>query len=127
MNKSIFVRLLPIFVLLMPAFAVFANQLRELSLEAKVAKSDAVFIGRVISVQANYAGGDGRNEYSLVAVENSLKGRPSGTVFIESKGSISELNLLCCEVGANYLFFMQKAKNGSFISVNGPFGVYKLP
>jgi hypothetical protein len=105
-----------------------ANHVTELSLERKVSQSHAVFIGRVVSVQTD--GGHlepGVQEYSSVVIQNALKGRVSGTVRIVSKGPIAEWDPVCCDIGENYLFFVTKTKSNFYVSVNGPYGIYKLP
>ena len=106
---------------------VMANQVKEFSLERKVDESDTVFIGRVVSIKTESVNGIPGNEYSLVHIQSSLKGRASGTVSLLSKGDIAESDPQCCEVGANYLFFLTNIKDDVYESTNGPFGVYKLP
>ena len=108
MVKSIFLKSVTSFVLLLMACELFANEISELKLEEKVSRSDAVFFGRIISVHViDVTVQNGTIEYSLVGIQESLKGKLSGAIRVETKGGISELNPSCCVVGENYLFFLR--------------------
>jgi len=101
----------------------FANQLPRFSLEEKVAQSDVVLIGRVVAMRP-----ENRVEtYATVKVVEVLKGTVKGNVRFLAKGGISEMEPDCCDVGANYLFFLKKDGSGIYFAVNGRYGVYKLP
>jgi hypothetical protein len=114
------------FLLLAAGGDVPANEVREYGLEKKARLSDVVVIGHVVSKSQEGEGGL-RLELSRVQVDKVLKGTLSDGIEVLSKGSISELNPDCCEVGKAYLFFLVKRKDGRFGSVNGRFGIYVLP
>jgi len=103
------------------------NAVREYSLEQKVHLSDSVVIGRVVSVKKEPEGG-APSEYAHVQVDKVLKGPSLETIDVMTKGSISEMDLECCEVGKVYIFFLMKTKkNNTFMSVNGRYGVSLIP
>ncbi len=106
---------------------LFANSLMEKTLENKVSDSEAVFIGQVISLQTYHEPGVGGVQDASVAIKTSLKGSATGVVKVESKGLFAEGDPLPLKVGANYLFFVRKMDRDAYVSVNGRFGVYKLP
>ena len=105
--------------------AVLANEVREMSLEKKARQSDLVVIGRVMSTRKEKAK-DVTLEYARVRVDKILKGTPPEPLDVLSKDSIAELNPDCCEIGRAYLFFLVKAKQSTFASVNGRFGILPL-
>src|SRR6185312_14288624 len=113
---------LVLFVLLAVGGEGLANVVREYPLEKKVHLSDTVVIGRVVSV--GQEPGASPAEFAHVQVDKVLKGPALDSVDVLTKGSISEMDLDCCEVGKVYLFFLLKTQKKIFMSVNGRFGVY---
>lgn len=100
-----------------------ANQYREISLGAKVSNSDLVIIGQVISTSTS----DCLNLFSCatVKINTRLKGSEVATVKVLFHGPIAEENPICCKVGATYVLFLKHARNGYYVSVNGPYGIYQ--
>ena len=84
---------------------VRANDVREYSLEARLA--DVVIIGRVMSVRQE---GGGPLEYALVQVDKALKGEPPNSVEVLVKGAIAEMDPECCITGGVYLWFLVKGE-----------------
>lgn len=103
-----------------------ANQAMERPLQEKVAESDIVFLGTVQQSDYVMPEGKGRGRAALVRVDTPLKGNPKGDVVVAIDTGISEMEPLCCEAGGVYLFFLSKAPDGTYVSVNGPFGIYKV-
>jgi hypothetical protein len=113
-------------VILLMSLTASANDLRVMSLDEKVSKSEIVVIGRVVAIDVP---GDGREagwKYAAVEVLQTLKGLPESKINVQYKGPIPEANPACCSVGKNYLFFLQKQEATFYISVNHSFGVYDL-
>lgn len=102
-----------------------ANEVREMSLENKVRLSAIVVIGSVISTKTETVSNI-ELEYARIRVDTVLKGKVPDSVDVLAKGSISEMDPNCCEVGKTYLFFLVKSRNGKFESANGPFGIYPI-
>jgi hypothetical protein len=70
--------------------------------------------------------GKGTFQYAHVRVDTVLKGSPPEALDVLVKGSISELDPDCCDIGKVYLFLLSKVKN-KFESVHGRFGIYLIP
>jgi hypothetical protein len=114
-----------IIALLLAGQDVSANDVPRYSLEKKARLSDVVVAGHVLSVGTESPDRGGWPT-ARVRVDAVLKGTPGEEVEVMTRVGISELDLDCCEIGKSYLFFLVKAKNGRFMSVNGPHGVYPL-
>jgi hypothetical protein len=114
-------------VLLVTVGDLSANEVRDISLEKKARQSDLVVIGRVESTRPENLPG-GTFEYARVHVDQVLKGKPPDRLDVLTKGSITELDPDCCEVGNVYLFFLVKEKwPNRFESVHGRYGIYLIP
>lgn len=131
MNKIFFVVTILLFGF---TINVKANEIRELNLAEKVNKSDNVFIGRVLRIDISRASSvfvgkskfDIEQKYTEVSIQDNLKGNLNGTIQVQYKSGISELDPACCVIEETYLFFVRKAEDGSYIPINGPFSVYGL-
>lgn len=121
-NRLVRVLLLAVTIGL-PIMPASANQYREISLGAKVANSDLVIIGQVVSTSKS----DCLNLFSCatVKINTRLKGSEGSTVKVLFHGPTAEEDPICCQVGATYLFFLQHARGAYYQSVNGPYGVYQ--
>lgn len=121
-----------------------ARNTTEYDLPEKVNESDAIFIGRVISLKEPEPRINGVGEYAVVTVEKVIKGDGVGRErkFVV-KGFSAELNPDCCQVGETYLFFakdgydvfavgegeisMSRIGEGKFLSAaNGEFSTYVI-
>jgi hypothetical protein len=107
----------------LPFMTASANQYREVSLSTKVANSDVVVIGQVVSTSTS----DCLNLFSCatVKINTRLKGSEVSTVKVLFHGPIAEEDPICCKVGATYVFFLKHARGGYYVSVNGPYGIYQ--
>jgi hypothetical protein len=103
-----------------------ANQLRVMSLDETVAKSEVVVIGTVTAIDLDANTGAYAVKYALVEVVQTLKGLPAGTIKVEYRGPLPEENPACCSVGKSYLLFLRKSRDAIYVSVNHGFGVYNL-
>lgn len=115
-----------VFFMFISALA-YCNVFLEISLKEKVEQSNFVFIGKAVSIydygdrcMAGYRCAD-------VVISEVLKGHGEKKVRVLFDGPLSEANPLCCEMGANYLFFVTSVGNNYYVTVNGPYGIYKLP
>lgn len=130
--------------LLFSASNADGRETRPLSLDEKVKASDAVFVGRVLSVSRPNTEVAGVGEYATVRIERVLKGTETPeTVLFVTKGFSAELNPLCCAANRAYLFFAKrgvdvfeltdagvslslKEEETYFSAVNGPYGTYAV-
>ncbi|WP_154667934.1 hypothetical protein [Pseudoduganella violaceinigra] len=110
---------------IMPLLAE-ANQLRVMALDEKVAKSDIVVIGTVVGIDPNVDSREYIPKYAVVNVLQSLKGLPGKAINVQYRGPIAEEDPVCCVVGKNYLFFLKKIGETSYVSTNHRLGVYNL-
>lgn len=99
-------------------------ELRELSLDEKVASSEIVMIGSVKKIIKNTQ--DFGYDLAITVPTTVLKGTPPKEIKFAFNGSISEMHSDCCETGKSYLFFISKNTDGDYNSVNGRYGVYSL-
>ena len=100
-----------------------ANSIDRKSFEFNVKVADVVAIGFV------YGHTDDKSlgvKYARVEVEKLLKGVATKEILFISRSRLSELDPDCCEIGKRYLFLLEKLPNGSFRSVNGPYGTYRI-
>lgn len=121
-NRIVRILLLTVAIAL-PLMPASANQYREISLGAKVANSDMVIIGQVVSTSIS----DCLSLFSCatVKINTQLKGNEVSTVKVLFHGPIAEEDPICCKVGATYVFFLKHARGGYYVSVNGPYGIYQ--
>jgi hypothetical protein len=114
-----------VFLVLSSALASVAYRfrLREYSLDEKVAASTLVVIVRASATQPPSK--TLRYSTTELFVENVLKGKSDPTISLRPSG-FHEEDPRCCVEGARYLMFLKKAQGGGYMSVNGPFGVYRL-
>lgn len=106
--------------------AARANLFVEMSFGEKIASSDLVIVGTVTSLTRGRPGryDDG---FASISVVMTLKGQERPLVVVLTKSRIAEENPECCELGATYMMFLEKAAGGPQLrSVNGRFGVIKL-
>lgn len=124
--KSMFLVVTTISLALFSTFA-YCNIFTEISLQQKVKQSTIVVIGKVKSVSVSDEHCIANNRCADVRVTQVLKGKASGKVLVLFAGEDSEANPLCCEVGASYLFFITRVSGNYYATVNGPYGIYKVP
>lgn len=131
-------------VLLLLSHGLYGRETKQLSLQEKVAASDLIFVGTVVSVDRPSSEIAGVGEFATVRIERYLKGRSSPReISFVTKGFSSELNPLCCAEGKSYLFFardgfdvMEFGESGAFIvrhgredyvsATNGPYSAYPI-
>jgi hypothetical protein len=107
--------------------AVLANQVKEMSLEEKSAKSDLVIIGQVEELDCCASAEGSRMErLAAVRVETSLKGGRKEQVKVRYRSGIAEFDPDCCELGKRYVFFLKLGRDGIYQSVNARFGIYAV-
>lgn len=111
--------------LMMLSHDAMCYSVKEMDLESKVAKSDLVAIAKVDSVSGEKCGQE--TSCATITPIKVLKGQINGEVVVLFGGALSELNPLCCETGSIYLFFIKQDKDGYFETVNGPYGIHKIP
>lgn len=106
-------------------------EVKEKSLEEKVAASSLVLFGTILDTDADgfgsytHLGTSGGQRVALVRVDKVLKGSAGDTVRLVYARGIAESDLACCRVGAHYLFFLEANSLGMLESVNGRFGAYR--
>ena len=126
MIKNLNHRSLIAFMLAVIPLGSGANQLRAMTLEEKVAKSDVVVVGTVVATAPDSSNSGYSPEYAKIEVSEILKGMPGKTLNVQYKGPIPEENPSCCLVGKKYLFFLRKIDGSSYVSVNHRLGIYNL-
>jgi len=124
--KNVFL-IVAIIALTLFSSLAYCNIFTEISLQQKVQRSTIVVIGKVKSVSVSDGHCIANNRCAEVRVSQVLKGKVSGKVFVLFAGEDSEANPLCCEVGASYLFFITRVSGNYYATVNGPYGIYKVP
>lgn len=121
-----------------------ARETRLLSLDEKVSASDAIFIGKIISIEDPDPSIPGVERYVVVQVEQVLLGRnfPQTVQFV-IKGFSQELDPLCCQKKRKYLFFahrgfeifdfnpegaviIRREENRFYSATNGPYSTYLI-
>ncbi len=88
-------------------------------------QSELVIIGEAI--RNSKTNSDFGTRFVVVDVKAVLKGQRKARVDIWTETTISEQDLDCCEIGKEYIFFLESTPDGRFLSVNGRFGVVPLP
>ena len=110
--------------LLLCSLAASGNTYKEISLDQKIRQADLVLIGEVASVSGRNCMRS--NRCADVRPVEILKGKNIGSIRVLFNGEIAEQNPLCCETGKHYLFIIKRIGD-YYMSVNGPYGIYKLP
>ena len=100
----------------------WANFVADIPLSAKVARSDAVLIGRVESIKNQ---GSDTDEHAVVRVRVVLKGSPPEMIEVITNGPFTEGATECCKIGGSYLFFIRRVRGIVYLSANGQYGIYK--
>lgn len=113
------------------AFIIVAqgNEVVEYSLDDKIAQSQVVVIGRVLSTSKIEFPDKNLSsvEYANVETLSGMRGADVGEIIkVAFKFGVSELEPDCCLVGGGYLFFISRKEDGLYYSVNGPYGIYKI-
>jgi len=85
--------------------------------------SEMVVVGRVQAVtkvksDASPIG----SEYSEIKILAALKGDKTGTILLWNKTVNSEINSMCCAIGSEYVFFLNKAADGNYFVNGGQYG-----
>jgi hypothetical protein len=101
-----------------------AAKISQMPLDVKVAKSDLVVIGEVMSVTVDASRND--SKWATVQVEHILKGSRVTTIIVYADTDIVEEFMPCCKIGERYLFFLEKIPGNRYASVNSGFGVYPI-
>ena len=109
------------------SMAAYCNVYLEISLKEKVEKSSLVVIGKVVSTTYYDDKCMADHRCADVTISEVLKGHGKKEIRVVFDGPLSEANPLCCEVGASYLFFVTRVGENYYATVNGPYGIYKLP
>jgi hypothetical protein len=103
--------------------AASANYVAEWKLERKVSESEVVAIG---VVRADHAAGEYFGLRTAdITVELVLKGAPAEQLVV-AYSEDGEGRPKCCEIGGRYIFFLERAKKGVLVPVNGPHGIKKI-
>ncbi|QRY80303.1 hypothetical protein JVX91_04035 [Pseudomonas sp. PDNC002] len=119
MNKLIYRAFVLFFAL--GAIECWAYSLKHLTLEQISAKSDSVFIGRVVGLEM-----DGDRRIAIFDVIHMLKGVVDKERFIYEGSGVSEDDAtMCCETNGVYLVFGVKGSDGYLYGANGPYSTYR--
>ena len=115
--------------LVLVAFSFFTNaahclELKQQTLEEKVALSELVFIGKIKKIIKNTQ--DFGYDLAIVEPIETLKGTPAKDIRITFNGTIPEAQPNCCKTRESYLFFVSKNPKGDYYPVNDRYGVYPL-
>ena len=87
--------------------------------------SSDILVGEVMHVSEGTCEFDSR--CATVRVLSTAKGTHSPEIRILFAGPISELNPVCCEAGATYLFYLTKVDGSElYESSDGVYGIYRL-
>jgi hypothetical protein len=65
-------------------------------------------------------------EVAVFEVRSIIKGAPSPSVNLVTKGQFIELDVDCCEKGLMYLVFAKRTKSGEYIPTNGQYSVVRI-
>jgi hypothetical protein len=102
-----------------------ANLVTELSYDDRLLESDYVVIATVKEVTAKVR--DRFDSTATATVRNVIKGAPVAELVVLRQSRIAESDPHCCEVGATYLMFLARAKEGGRLyPVNGAYGMLRL-
>ncbi|MBV6288534.1 hypothetical protein [Pseudomonas aegrilactucae] len=124
MHKSIRHQILVIFLSFSLIGIASAFQVNEITLDEKVARSELVIIGDVISTLRHT--GDFGYDVAVITPFTVLKGTVSSDIRVAFNGTLSESRPRCCEKGGRYLFFIAKNPSGDYFSINGPYGIFRI-
>jgi hypothetical protein len=96
-----------------------ANIIVQPTFEEKMAQAELVVIGTVTARQREDLRGS-----VTIRVLRSLKGEAGETLTVATSHGVPEMDPPCCVVGATYLMFLARARNGGrLIAVGGPGGI----
>ena len=108
-------------------FAAFGNEVRRMSMKEHVSRSDLIVIGAGSGSTRLDDSNDGYvKEVAVLEVHSMIKGAPSPSVSLVTKGQFIELDVDCCEKGVTYLVFAKRTKYGEYIPTNGQYSVVKI-
>lgn len=82
-----------------------SRETREMSIAERIEASDAVFVGKAVTLVEPVPKMSGVNRYAVIEVQDVLKGSVSSRVNFVVSGYSAELNPTCCEMGQTYIFF----------------------
>ena len=99
-----------------------ANVAVEHPLRERLDEADVVVVATAVSISKV----DGYNAWATLGVDFILKGHPGPTIRLRLDSPIAEFSPDCCVVGARYLLLLTLVKDGTYVSVSGPNGVYLL-
>ena len=88
--------------------------------EDMAARADYILIAKVTRLYD----GQGPAKFADIEPVSLIKGTAPETVMY--KTGISEFDPQCCEIGASYLFFLQRTPNGSVVVVGGRGGAIRV-
>ncbi len=121
-----------------------ARETQRLGLAEKVAASDLIFVGKVLSIETPAAPAAGVGRYAVLRAERVIRGGdvPEPVKFVV-RGFSQELDPDCCETGRRYLVFARRGfdvfsldpagasverqgKDAFHSAVNGAYGAYLI-
>ena len=88
--------------------------------EDMAARADYILVAKVTRLYD----GQGPGKFADIEPVSLIKGTAPKSVMY--KTGISEFDPKCCEMGASYLFFLQRTPNGSVVVVGGRGGAIKV-
>jgi len=105
--------------------SALANFFVEQSFQRKMAAADLVIVGTVVTMSVSH-----RHEADAAATVRpvaTLKGAPQSEIVVRTQSGIPEADSDCCQVGATYVMFLQRVRNGLFVvPVNGKYGMIRI-
>ena len=104
-------------------FLASAYAVSEMTFEERLSQSQLVIVGTAGTEEAVST----VETYTHVNVQFVLKGQPPADVLVLTKDPVRDGDPDCCVAGETYLFLLIRMPNGRYASVNGRFGVYRLP
>lgn len=108
-------------------FAALGNEVRRMSMKEHVSRSDLIVIGAGSGSSRLDDSIDGYvKEVVVLEVRSIIKGVPSPSVSLVTKGQFIELDVDCCEKGVTYLVLAKRTKSGEYIPTNGQYSVVKI-
>ncbi|KAF1723118.1 hypothetical protein [Pseudoxanthomonas wuyuanensis] len=99
-----------------------SRETRRMCIKEQVDASDAIFVGKVITMTEPSKKTPGVNRYVVVEVHDVLKGTAPKEVNFVVSGYSAELNPACCEKDGTYIFFSRigydvfEEYGGSFVT-----------
>ncbi|UPG90497.1 hypothetical protein L2Y96_01645 [Luteibacter aegosomaticola] len=93
------------------------------TLEERVRLADLV---AVVSIKDLDEARGMQPQLATLAIATLLKGHAGPTVRMVFHEGIAELDPECCELGKTYFVMLRRNANGSYSSVDGPYGVFEV-